>query len=145
MCDSRFHWARDCPHSYENNNDDDDKAQAVHLSLLMGFAKEDKSTKLQRLVWPSKCITVLDTGCATTVCGEQWLQSYVSTLSDFERAQIKEEDSSSTFTFGDGNTQSSVKRMILPCWIGKLNATITTDVVKCNIPLLLSSNALKKN
>ena len=51
VCDSRFHWARDCPHSCENNNnDDDDKPQAVHLSLFMGFAKEDKSTKLQSLV-----------------------------------------------------------------------------------------------
>ena len=143
VCDSRFHWAWDCPHSYGNNNDDDDKPQAVHLSLFMGFAK-DKSTKLQSLVCQSKCGAVLDTGCATTVCGEQWLQSYVSTSSDFERAQIKEEDSSSTFTFGDGNTQSSVKRMILPCWIGKLNATIMTDVVNCNIPLLLSSNALSQ-
>ena len=111
VCDSRLNWARDCTHSYENNNDDDHKIQAVHLSLFMWFAK-DESRKLQSLLCQSKCGAVLDTGCVTTVCGEQWLQSYVSTLSDFERAQINEENSSSTFTFGDGNTQSSsVKRM----------------------------------
>ena len=55
-----------------------------------------------------------------------------------------ESASDSNFTFGDGSSYCSLKRVILPCYIGGVNANVTTDVVDCNIPLLLSSKSIKK-
>ena len=58
--------------------------------------------------------------------------------------RVKEEKSDSRFTFGDGRTFQSVKRVTIPCNIGGLSVEITTDVVECQIPLLLSVTSLRK-
>ena len=55
-----------------------------------------------------------------------------------------EDNFSSSYTFGDGVTVSSLKRVILPCFIGEMRANVTTDVVDCNIPLLMSKRSMKK-
>ena len=145
ICDSRFHWARDCPDAYENDGRNDNDSETVHLSLFTGYAGDEANgSKLQTLVEESKGCAVLDTGCSKTVCGVEWINGYLSELSDYERETIVEEKSSSTFTFADGVTVSSLKRVTLPCHIGNMSATIVTDVVGCNIPLLLSKRSMKK-
>ena len=150
VCDSKLHWARNCPHSYENlskeeNKNDNDDTECVHLSLFMGFANNDPpANKLSTLLSESENCALLDTGCSTTVCGTAWLGKYMASLTDFQRAQIVESVSDSNFTFGDGSSYCSLKRVILPCYIGGVNANVTTDVVDCNIPLLLSSKSIKK-
>ncbi|KAK3875455.1 hypothetical protein Pcinc_019667 [Petrolisthes cinctipes] len=112
----------------------------------MGYAGDASSGgKLQKLVEESKGCAVLDTGCSTTVCGQEWMKYYISELSDHERENVTEEKSSSTFTVADGVTISSVKCVTLPCHIGNMCSTIVTDVVvDCNIPLLLSKRSMKK-
>ena len=50
----------------------------------------------------------------------------------------------SKFTFGDGRSFQSEKRVTLPCFVGGLSVEITTDVVDCQIPLLLSSKSLSR-
>ena len=63
---------------------------------------------------------------------------------DEDRESIKEEPSNEKFTFGDGNTVKSVKKMHLPCWIQGLDrGFITTEVVESGIPLLLSKRSMK--
>ena len=65
-------------------------------------------------------------------------------LSDYERSKVVESASNATFTFGDRNTVHSQKKITLPCRLGKLNVDITTDVVNCKIPLLLSNRSMRK-
>lgn len=163
ICDSRFHWARYCPHSYEkmenynahdsllSSNGDrtemsEESTDVVQLSLLTGDSGDSSklSGKLDILLCESYGSAILDTGCSTTVCGERWLNAYVQSLSEYERHNIREEPTVSTFTFGDGRSVSSLKRVILPCRICGVNATICTDVVRCNIPLLLSKSAMRR-
>ena len=55
-----------------------------------------------------------------------------------------EEKSDSTFTFGDGVTLKSLKRVTIPGCVGGLTFDIVTDVVNCRIPLLLSKRAMKR-
>ena len=148
ICGSRFHWARECPDSYENKNTSDekeDKEETVHLSLFMGYAgNADQRGKLQTLVEEAKGCAVLDSGCSTTVCGKEWLTDFVSGLSDYELNRIEEERSTSTFTFADNVTVPSTKRVVLPCSVGGMCGTIKTDVVECNIPLLMSKKSMKR-
>ena len=149
ICESTLHWARNCPHSYEKMgevaNDNESNDDLVYLSLFMGFAGQSSDcVKLNNLVRESQGCAVLDTGCSTTVCGTQWLKMYMDSLDDFERQQVTESPSSATFTFGDGTTIKSVKKLTLPCWIAGIRATLSTDVVDCNIPLLLSKQSMKK-
>ena len=146
ICDSKFHWARDCPDAHENrreNDDADDKEETVHLSLFMGYTSSGKGGKLPTLVEESEGCAVLDTGCTNTVCGASWYEGYVNKLSAFDRSKIVELESTSSFTFGDGATVHSNKKVTLPCYIGGRRSTITTEVVDCHIPLLLSNKSMK--
>ena len=154
ICESKFHWARQCPDAYENvgsfnNNSNESPAsrnedENVQLSLFMEYANVAQSHKLRNLVGDSYGSALLDTGCSTTVCGVDWLENYSNTLSVYDKESIKEEPSSSSFTFGDGATVTSLKRVTIPCYISGMRSTIETDVVTCKVPLLLSKKAMKR-
>jgi len=151
VCDSKFHWARNCPDAYENASgevlaatEEDNEEECVHLSLFMGYTSNGRSAKLQSLITEAKGCAVLDSGCSNTVCGAEWFQSYIGGLTDFQLEKIEESDSASTFTFGDGITVASLKKVKLPCRIDGVSAEITTDVVDCAVPLLLSNRAMRK-
>ena len=77
-------------------------------------------------------------------CGEDWLENYREYMSEHDRSCIVEKPSTATFTFGDGKRVSSSKILTLPCYINGRRSTVDTDVVTCNIPLLLSKKAMKK-
>lgn len=148
-CGSRNHWARMCPDpedsADENNGDAEDHTEIAHLSLFVGYANNDgRNRKMQTLIQESAGHAVLDTGCSSTVCGVGWLETYLGGLSEYERSQLREEESDTKFKFGVGDTVSSMKKVSIPCWLGKATATITTDVVDCDIPLLLSKRSMKK-
>ena len=157
ICDSRYHWARDCPHSYENNEmshggiDEQDaggnkEEHVVQLSLFVGYTSDEsvRQTKIMHLVEESRSCGILDTGCSTTVSGQKWLDDYLSNLCDEELAMVREEKSNCTFTFGDGVTYRSIRRVIFPCWIGGVRSELSTDVVECNLPLLISKQSMKR-
>lgn len=152
ICDSRFHWARNCPDAYENKREKEfthrngnEVNEVVQLSLFMGYSNEaNVRNKLQTLVDESRNFAVLDTGCSSTVCGIAWLNRYLDSLSEMDVSNVVEANSPTTFTFADGVTVSSLKKVKLPCCIGTKRATIETDVVDCNIPLLLSKRSMKK-
>ena len=147
ICSSMMHWARECPHAYENSRNtsrDREDSQEVNFSAFIGCTDTEDSRKLKGFVKETNGCAVLDCACVNTVCGESWLSSYLENLSDMEKSLIREESSEQTFTFGDGKTYWSNKKITIPCCIDGLRGEITTDVVKCEIPLLLSIEAMKK-
>ena len=160
ICESIYHFARFCPHSHENfdentgsnkgntnkgNNQSDINSETVQLSLLVAFTEGDNKTeKLGNLVKESSCSAILDCGASSSVCGEVWFNDYLQSLSEYERNNIVEKKSNTNFTFGSGTTYQSLKCVQLPCCINGMKANIEVDVVKCNVPLLLSKKAMKK-
>ena len=78
------------------------------------------------------------------MAGEDWFSKYVENLSTSDKLKIRVETSSESFTFGDGNTHKSKRRITFPCWVGGKTADITTDIVDCKIPLLLSRKSMSK-
>ena len=162
ICESKYHWAKDCQHAHENNPslnalentdscevsdiaDNAEDPESVHLLLFMGYTSGDQQyNKLNKLVSDSHGYALLDTGCSTTVCGEEWLNHYVQNLTEYDASKIVEKTSSASFTFGDGASVKSLKRVLLPVYIGGKRSKLETDVVKCNVPLLLSKSSMKK-
>ena len=157
ICDSRYHWACYCPHSYENNEmssggvseryvDGSSEGHVIQMSLFVGYTSDEsiKQTKMMRLVEELQNCGILDTGCSTTVCGQRWLNDYLNNLCDEELAMVREGNSSATFTFGDGVIYKSIKRVVFPCWIGGVRSELTTDVVKCDLQLLIRKQSMKK-
>ena len=137
VCGSVYHWAKDCPDSYENltkkkNTNDDD----VKISLY--------SDTMKHLVGETLSTAVLDSGCTKNVCGETWLKCYLDTLDEMDLKQVKYQQSSTSFKFGSGERVTSMKVVNIPSIISGRKVFIETDVVNCDLPLLLSKDAMKK-
>ena len=119
----------------------------VHLSLFNRSATDKEvsyeNKKLDCLVAESFGHAVIDTGCSSTVCGSKWLCQYVDQLSEYDRSKIIELPSKASFSFGDGAVKNSCKKVEIPCYLGGMRSKITTDVVDCNVPLLLSKRSMK--
>ena len=89
-----IHWACDCPHPYEKlkftksydsgrkaaKEDDDD--ECIQFSLFMENIANSpkKSVKLEKLLLETKHCALMDTACTATVCGKEWLNNYVASL-----------------------------------------------------------------
>ena len=86
---------------------------------------------------------VLDTACASTVCGLQWFDEYVQQNHDSSVTLIKPEGSCS-FKFGAGPVITSLGTYEIPITLAGVNVKLVTDVVNSDIPLLLSKNSMKK-
>lgn len=89
---------------------------------------------------------IIDTACTRTVCGEKWLENYVDGLTQDQVNQLMQTETPSCrpFRFGDGNLVYSTRNVKLPAKIGMTKCHIETEVVKVDIPFLLSKTSLKK-
>ena len=45
---------------------------------------------------------ILDSGCSKTVCGVDWIETYLDTLDEEELREVQVEESESKFKFGSG-------------------------------------------
>ena len=69
---------------------------------------------------------------------------YVNNLSEEEKHNIKSFKSNTEFKLGDGKIVTSEKCISIPCKIAGERLNVVTDVVKSEIPLLLSKESMKK-
>ena len=134
VCQSTFHYAKDCP----DNDEKSQNVQEVHIQL---FTEKVEQCYLEQVVSESLNCALIDTGCSSNVCGKNWLRCYRDTLSD--KSNIEEIPSDKLFKFGASKAYPSMKQVNLPANIGGQQGYILTDVVDCEIPLLLSKNSLK--
>ena len=77
---------------------------------------------------------VLDCARTSPVAGEHWIKEFIKGLSGEDKKNIVEEKSTKTFKFGDGEVRSSIKCVTLPVEVTGVKGTITTDVVKADLP-----------
>ena len=103
------------------------------------FTKEHPSIN-QVFAIESSCSAVIDTACTRTVCGEKWLSNFLEKTCD----DIPTYSSSRAFKFGDGKVVNSFKWANIPVHIGNTSCKIDTEIVKADIPLLLSKSSIKK-
>lgn len=86
---------------------------------------------------------ILDTACSSTVCGQGWLKAYVNTLSEEAKENIEMMDSNKKFRFGGGEVFKSCGNYTIPACLAGKAVKIKVDVVKSEIPLLLSKDSMK--
>ena len=89
-------------------------------------------------------MAILDSGCSKTVCGKQWLSIYLDTLSIQDRKSVRRMDSQNKFRFGDGRFFPSYGCVFIPVYVGSKRIILRTDIVSCDVPLLLSRETLQK-
>ena len=139
-CDSIRHLLAQCPHSYENTNAYEVEHCQEEACLFTG---KDVGQMFVLSAEAQNC-AVLDSACSSTVCGKDWLQSYLSSLDPNKLESVKKSTSHKVFRFGGGTVLTSEGSYILPAKLVGKDIQIKTDVVDSNIPLLLSKEAMKK-
>ncbi|KAL1281668.1 hypothetical protein QQF64_000471 [Cirrhinus molitorella] len=139
ICQSTFHWAKDCPHRSEQARIAEDLEQC-NITLFSGDTLSDSEIFMVESLGSA----VIDTACTKTVCGQKWLDHYISGLKPAEQKKLECTDSAKAFKFGDGRVVQSAQKVKIPAKIGQTNCHIETEVVPADIPLLLSKTSLKR-
>lgn len=147
ICQSVYHWVKNCPNKTES-------VKVVEEKDLSEKGKEDfENCNITLFTNSSECevfmteafgSAVIDTACTKTVCGERWLNNYVNRLNPSFEQHVSKSTSNKKFRFGDGKMVNSVGKVTIPAKIGQVSCKIETEVVKQDIPLLLSKESLKK-
>ena len=87
----------------------------------------------------------LDTCCSSSVAGKEWLEMYLDALSEDKLGEVRGPlASKSVFSFGNNGRLPSEGKYFIPAILAGNKVDIEMDVVKSNIPLLLSKKAMKK-
>ena len=79
---------------------------------------------------------VLDCASTSPVAGENWIKEFIKGLSEDDKKNIIEDKSNKAFKSGGDEVKSSIKCVTLPAEDAGVKGTITTDVVKADLPLL---------
>ena len=144
-CGSYRHLLNNCPDRWENKvnqsvvEEDRDDFSTTDVVLFTGYDKG----RLGELCLEANSSAVLDSACSSTVCGENWLEGYLCSLSEEDKDKVARRASGRTFRFGGGPSVKSSEQVTIPAVIAGMNVSIVTDVVSSDIPLLLSKNAMK--
>ena len=146
ICESKYHWVRECPHKQEVKLTEDQSEQfseteSVKLTLL---TQKLVLSPQEVFVTEAYNTAVIDTACTKTVCGSKWLYKFVESLDEKSQKEITFHESKTPFKFGDGETKYSYQLVKLPANIGGVECFIEAEVVDCEIPLLLSKESLKR-
>ena len=99
VCNSIYHFRRECPdlkrESPELNRRNDEKRDSngpdiIQYAYFVGCASDmEYNDNLVSLAMETKGYAILDSGCPNTVCGKQWMNEYIDTLSDEDRKTIR--------------------------------------------------------
>ena len=96
ICESKFHWVRDCPDAYESQNFNAERSTET-ISLFQ--SPNHDVDQMRVFVGETLSCAVLDSGCTQTVCGKTCLDCYTDSLMD--ENVIAEKPSTSAFKFGN--------------------------------------------
>ena len=72
------------------------------------------------------------------------MNEFLSTIPPAEKCKVSEIKSDAIFRFGDGAESRSAKKVTIPIKIGSKKYQLQVDVVKNDIPLLISKPVMKK-
>ena len=88
---------------------------------------------------------VIDTGCYSTVAGEDWFKDFINNhLTIEERNKIVKRKGKRLFRFGTGKTVKSIAEVVMPVCIAGMRISLVADIIKYDVPLLLSMASIKR-
>ena len=134
-------------HHIEQSEDEDQYDHEEHddntnLVMFAGSLTEEISR------FTTECINppagTLDTCCSSSICGEQWLEFYFDAITPEMKTKVSgPHKSDKKFMFGNQSTLSSSAKYTLPVQIAGEDNLIEVDVIKSDIPLLISNKDMK--
>ena len=151
FCKCLYHYIDDCPYAVDrtkmkvmneknsyNISEMLDTTKSNHCNVALYTSSSDPA----QLNYEAIGHAVIDIGCPRSVAGEEWLSTYVSSLSRKDRSSIQKKKTTNKICFGDGVLHNVEYCVRVPIYIGQLRYLLSVDIVKCSIPLLMSRHAL---
>ena len=139
-CGLLGHLAFNCSERKGNKAEESSSSPHVEYITLLN----SKPDRMKNLIGESFGMAVLDSGCTKSVTGEMWLDEYLQTLSEQDRLQVSERSIDATFRFGDGAEVTSSKMVKILVVIVSQKFFIEANVIKKELPLLLSRQSMKR-
>ena len=142
-CGSKYHYLNKCPDREEAAYFIDDNGEADEPEHMALFT--DDRAELSQFTQEALNCAALDTCCTSSVSGNDWMEIYLDSMSESDRTKVRGPlPSDKVFKFGNNGRLKSEGRYIVPATLARKPVTIEIDVVKSDIPLLLSKQAMKK-
>lgn len=141
-CQSPNHLIRECP---RNTPRFTEATEQIHITLFIqeNIYLNSTNEKISNLVKETFGMAVLDSACTRTLAGEVWLDVYLDTLNESDLQLVKYTNSDRSFCFGDGVAVTAIKVAKFPVTLGGIRVYIEADIVKNDLPLLLSHKSMK--
>lgn len=141
-CGSWMHLVKDCLEKPDEGNRNGNDRRKVYMAEEVCIFTD--SDGLQTFVSEARRSAVLDSACSSTVCGRQWLDDYLASLSPQDAKLVTRQEDNKMFKFGSDNLVQSNETCIIPANIAGNKIFIKTSIVNTSIPLLLSKPSMKK-
>lgn len=120
-----------------NTSDEDSEEEESEIVKVVMFTTD--KAELNRFTFESLNCAALDTCCTSTVAGKKWFEIYLDEMPDNMKKMVKGPfKSGKTFMFGNEGKLTSDLAYTIPIKICGKYAMIQVDVIKSDIPLLLS-------
>ena len=172
-CKAITHLIKDCPDSFEKSkvqkgkkkyqtvymvNEQSNDEEKVLIEVSESDTEEEsseeaycavlcteKQEELSRFTSEALNMGALDTCCTANVAGEKWTKIYLDNLTpEMKSKVVGPMESKRQFLFGNQGKLAATAKYILPTKIGGTENQITIDVIKSDIPLLVSKEEMKK-
>ena len=122
-------------------SDSESEKESVNCTVLCSDNKEEMSNFTAEAL----NMAALDTCCTSSVAGEEWLKIYKNSLPEDLKSKLKGPiESNKQFVFGNQGKLKSKAKYIIPVKIGGVYNEIGIDIIKSDIPLLLSKAEMKR-
>jgi transposase InsO family protein len=126
----------------DSDSSEDDNSEQEHLSDTVWYTAPEQKGQFVREAFGCGAF---DTGCTASVAGEVWFNDFIEALSaDMKERVVGPLKSGRTFMFGNQGTLSSGAMYKLPCLIRGEYYQIEVDIIKSNIPLLISRKEMAR-
>ena len=135
ICQGDDHLLKECKYNTFSENS------------KMTFFKSDfegLEDEVTYLLGESTNRALLDTGASSTVCGKTWFKIYEDSLTEQEKSEIITESGNKMFRFGDGRAIIAEEKKTIPIKLCGNEVNLQVHIVDNDVPLLLSSDTMKK-
>ena len=149
ICESVMHFVRECPHNDKKDNVHCTEAVDEQQEFVL-FSNEQMKIdadpgSMSRFTAEALNCAALDTCCTSSVAGEKWMKLYIASLPEKYKVMVSGPNKGiKKFQFGNLGVLESVGQYIIPALIAGELDKLVVDVIKSDIPLLMSKGDMRK-
>ena len=121
----------------ENDSHDETDEEICHLDVYM--------MKTKNFTVEAEGSAGLDSCCSRTLMGENWFKTYKELIPEkMLKLVAGPKESNVAFTVGNGGKMKSLGNYVIPVQINGTQVMLSVELVKSDIPLLLSKSTMEK-